>query len=90
LNALSGNQYLRLAAIKIATDLQRDSSIEIVPQSREQFEAALQFYGKRLDKCYSLTDCASMVIMQELNIWEVMTFDKHFKQEGFTALLRDD
>ncbi|ACB50490.1 hypothetical protein cce_1140 [Crocosphaera subtropica ATCC 51142] len=29
-----------------------------------------------------------MEIMKQLEIVEILTFDKHFKQEGFTALLR--
>ncbi|TRV46210.1 MAG: hypothetical protein EWV53_08380, partial [Microcystis panniformis Mp_MB_F_20051200_S9] len=41
------------------------------------------------DKGYSLTDCASMQIMRQLEIYEILTFDKHFQQEGFSALLRE-
>jgi len=90
LNALSGATNLRQVAVNITTDLRRDPTIEIVPQSSELFEEAFQFYGQRLDKGYGLTDCASMLIMRRLEIWEVLTFDRHFKQEGFKALLRDD
>lgn len=90
LNALSGHPNLRKAAINITSNLRRDPNIEIVPQSSELFEGALQFYGQRLDQRYSLTDCASMLVMHERDIWQVLTFDKHFKQEGFQALLRDD
>ncbi|MGV2388932.1 MAG UNVERIFIED_CONTAM: hypothetical protein LVR29_13595 [Microcystis novacekii LVE1205-3] len=53
------------------------------------FSKAFDFYQRRLDKGYSLTDCASMQIMRQLEISEILTFDKHFQQEGFSALLRE-
>lgn len=90
LNALSGRgDYLRQSAINLTNDLRNDSNIEIIPQTSEQFEQAFDFYQRRLDKGYSLTDCASMQIMRQLKIHEILTFDKHFQQEGFRALLRE-
>ena len=58
-------------------------------KNNEQFEQAFDFYQRRLDKGYRLTDCASMEIMRQLEILEILTFDKHFQQEGFRALLRE-
>ena len=46
-------------------------------------------YGQRLDKGYSLTDCISMIVMEQMGITEVLTYDKHFAQEGFTLLFTD-
>ena len=90
LNALSGRgDYLRQSAINLTNDLKNDSSIEIIPKTSEQFQQAFDFYQRRLDKGYSLTDCASMQIMRQLEINEILTFDKHFQQEGFSALLRE-
>jgi predicted nucleic acid-binding protein len=90
LNALSGRgDYLRQSAINLTNDLRNDSTIEIIPQTSEQFEQAFDFYQRRLDKGYSLTDCASMQIMRQLEIHEILTFDRHFQQEGFLALLRE-
>ena len=90
LNALSGRgDYLRQSAINLINDLRNDSTIEIIPQTSEQFEQAFDFYQRRLDKGYSLTDCASMQIMKQLKIYEILTFDQHFQQEGFLALLRE-
>lgn len=89
LNALSGRgKHLRQIAIRITDDLRNDASVEIIPQNSEQFEAAFSFYRQRLDKGYSLTDCASMPIMRQLGVQDILTFDKHFQQEGFNALLR--
>ena len=90
LNALcSRGEYLRKSAIRLTHRLRNDSKTIIIPQTSEQFQQAFDFYQRRLDKGYSLTDCASMQIMRQLEINEILTFDKHFQQEGFSALLRE-
>ncbi|UXE62845.1 MAG: PIN domain-containing protein [Woronichinia naegeliana WA131] len=90
LNAFcSRGEYLRRSAIRLTHDLRGDRNIIIIPQTSEQFEQAFGFYQRRLDKGYSLTDCSSMQIMREKGINEILTFDKHFQQEGFRALLRE-
>ena len=91
LNAFSGRgEYSRGLAIAIANKLRGNPNTEIVPQTHEMFEKALKFYEQRMDKGYSLTDCASMLIMREQEIRDVLTYDKHFQQEGFNALLREN
>lgn len=90
LNALSGRgEYLRQSAINLTWDLRNDENTLIIAQTSEQFDRAFDFYQRRLDKGYSLTDCASMEIMRQLEIFEILTFDRHFRQEGFKALLRE-
>ena len=90
LNSLSGRGlYLRQSAITLTHNLRNDPNTLIITQTSEQFEQAFDFYKRRSDKGYSLTDCASMQIMRQLKISEVLTFDKHFQQEGFRALLRE-
>ncbi|MCA2656599.1 PIN domain-containing protein [Microcystis sp. M061S2] len=90
LNALSGRGgYLRDAAPDIVDKLHQDSSVEIIPQTSQLFTEALLFYRQRRDKSYSLTDCASMLIMRQQNLSDALTFDRHFQQEGFNALLRN-
>lgn len=81
-------KFLRQMVLNVLEDLSSDPNIEIIPQSSELFEQACRYYKQRLDKEYSLTDCASMVIMRERGIDKVLTHDHHFQQEGFTALLR--
>jgi uncharacterized protein len=41
-----------------------------------------------VDKTWSLTDCASFLIMKRYSIKEVLARDRHFDQAGFTALER--
>jgi uncharacterized protein len=84
-----GLQFRQLA-IAVTDQLCADSRVEIVSQTTEQFAQARQFYRQRLDKGYSLTDCASMLIMQDKKIQDVLTHDHHFQQAGFCALLRSD
>jgi predicted nucleic acid-binding protein len=42
----------------------------------------------RLDKEWSLVDCASFVVMQHRSIVEALTADHHFEQAGFVRLLK--
>jgi predicted nucleic acid-binding protein len=44
--------------------------------------------ASRPDKDWSLTDCISFVVMENQDITEALTADRHFVQAGFTALLK--
>ena len=67
-------------------DLRNDPNVDVLPQTRGDFDAALALYEARPDKGYSLTDCRSMLVLRSLGITEVLTNDHHFTQEGFTIL----
>jgi predicted nucleic acid-binding protein len=43
---------------------------------------------RRSDKSWSLVDATSFVIMQQLNLQEALTTDRHFEQAGFVRLLK--
>jgi predicted nucleic acid-binding protein len=60
----------------------------VKPQTSDQFKRALSRYEERTDKDWSLTDCASFLIMEAEGIEEALTYDQHFAQVGFRALLR--
>lgn len=62
----------------------------VVHQSHDSFRNGLALYEARPDKGYSLVDCISMVTMRELGITGALTADRHFRQEGFRALLLDE
>jgi predicted nucleic acid-binding protein len=76
----------RSLAAAAVRSMRADASIQILPQTTTDFDAALALYEARPDKEYSLTDCRSMVALRALGISEVLTNDHHFTQEGFTIL----
>jgi uncharacterized protein len=82
-------ESLRRAAALMAEKVKSSPNIEVVPQTSLQFRRALDRYQNRLDKSWSLTDCASFLIMEEKHISEALTYDDHFSQAGFHAILRD-
>ena len=50
--------------------------------------ARLARYEARGDKEYGLQDCASMNVMEDESVTQVLTNDHHFEQEGFTLLMK--
>jgi predicted nucleic acid-binding protein len=83
----SGAVLRRTAALMIR-GLRRRAEILIVPQTSIQFQEALALYEQRDDKRWSLTDCASFQIMRRDRMTQALTYDHHFEQAGFQALLR--
>ena len=79
---------LRSAASRAVKTLQSNPNVVVIPQTSDQFEGALGRYEERTDKDWSLTDCASFLIMEAENIEAALTHDQHFAQAGFQALLR--
>ena len=79
--------HFRKVAVQVVQDILSNSNITVVPQSRESFLLGLSLYADRPDKGYSLTDCISMNVMKREGISEILTHDRHFAQEGFTALI---
>ena len=89
LNAFSDRgPRLRRAAAQAIRSLQSAASVVVIPQTSDQFEQALRRYDGRPDKSWSLTDCASFLIMETERIDSALTYDQHFAQAGFQALLR--
>jgi predicted nucleic acid-binding protein len=78
----------RAAGVALVRDMQRDTGTSIMRHTTEQFEAGIDLYAARADKSYSLVDCISMVVCRAHDVSDVLTADRHFEQEGFTALLR--
>jgi predicted nucleic acid-binding protein len=72
----------------LAFDLLRADDVNVLPHHRSAIFAGLSLHASRPDKQYSLTDCISMQMMRELGIFEILTHDHHFAQEGFVALMR--
>jgi predicted nucleic acid-binding protein len=86
--AKHGPQFREVAASTVRSLLSRPD-VKVIPQTRIYFKEAVNLYSKRLDKNWGLTDCASFVIMEGMNINDSLTSDIHFIQAGFRALLRE-
>lgn len=90
LNHFSGYGELeREKAIAAWKDICHSTQIKVIPGTTILFAHAASMYEKSSDKKWSLTDCASFVIMRERKIQNALTFDHHFDQAGFTAMMRD-
>ncbi len=70
-------------AVEIGNLLLESSSLELVHVDEALFREAWHYFTRHSDKSYSLTDCASFVVMKRLRIRAALTFDKHFTQAGF-------
>ena len=62
--------------------------VEVVHIDPSLDEAAWKLFGDRLDKEWSLVDCASFVVMQQHGLTDALTADHHFEQAGFVRLLK--
>src|SRR5947209_18498739 len=76
LNALSGTGPAgRAHAAATVHDIRSDAQVDVRPQTRADFDAALALYQARPDNGYSLTDCRSMVALRSLGMTGVLTND---------------
>ncbi len=63
--------------------LHKKKKIGIVNVTEILLENAWNLFVKYSDKEFSFTDCTSFAIMDQMNIKEVFSFDRHFEQYGF-------
>jgi predicted nucleic acid-binding protein len=85
-NAFSASH--RAEAANFITQCFVTSNIHFVSVSTTLFNRALDFYRQRPAKDWGLTDCVSFIVMQDYDLIEALTYDSHFEQAGFRALLR--
>jgi predicted nucleic acid-binding protein len=82
--------HIRSVVFALEKTLRSDPTVELIPQTRLQFREASAKYGQRLDKNWSLVDCASFIAMEQRGLIDALTHDEHFQQAGFRALLREE
>lgn len=58
----------RLAATRLVERLAESPQVEIIPKIDAQFQAALEGYAARPDQRWSLTDCASFIVIEERDV----------------------
>ena len=81
---------VRADSARLMRSLLTDASVMVLPNDDERMNTALTLFEQRPDKEWSLCDCTSFVVMQELGITQALSTDHHFDQAGFTALLLRD
>jgi predicted nucleic acid-binding protein len=82
-----GAQFRVVVSRTVAT-LRSNPSVIVVTQTSASFGDAFQLYQDRSDKSWSITDCSSFLIMRQYGIDAALTYDRHFEQANFQALLR--
>ena len=85
-----GGGLLRRSAVDAEHRLRNNPNFHIEPQTSLLFRKAADRYAARPDQRWSVTDCASFLIMEERGITEALAYDIDFVQAGFRALLRED
>ena len=85
-NALCASAW-RGKAIRLIDGLLSLSNLRIIPADTALLADGWELYRAGLDKEWSLTDCMSIVVMQQENLDQVFSSDHHFEQAGFSKLL---
>ena len=81
-------EAFRVLVQQTISSLRENPNVTIEPQTSTLFREGLDFYAAHRDKHWSLTDCASFLVMRQEGITEALAHDHHFEQAGFVALLR--
>ena len=88
ITARKAGYHFALNLLKFLSEKDKNGSIvhtEFI--SRDRFRQSIEVFRRyNRDKAWSFTDCTSFVVMKELKIKTVFTFDDHFGQMGFRAL----
>jgi predicted nucleic acid-binding protein len=82
-----GTQFRAVVSRTVAA-IRDTPGVIVVPQTSASFVDAFQLYQDRSDKNWSITDCSSFLIMRQYGIDAALTYDRHFEQANFKALLR--
>jgi predicted nucleic acid-binding protein len=83
-------QRARIMAGETWLDISTSPRVVLIPSSESLLRKSVDLYMSHGDKSWSLTDCASFIVMRERKIQDALTFDRHFEQAGFRALLRSE
>jgi len=79
----------RQQAVQVIEDFLTSEDVEVVRLTPNLFEQAFALYKGHKDKEWGLIDCVSFVAMRQAEIQDALTFDQHFVQAGFRALMRE-
>jgi len=79
---------LRQQAATLIEGFRQTEGVEVVNLTPALFDRAFELYINRPDKEWGLVDCLSFVVMEDRAITDSLTYDRHFIQAGFVALMR--
>ena len=77
----------RSRGVSYIQSIRAETWIEIVHIDEQLDVRAWELLENRLDKTWSLVDCASFVVMEQRGLTDALTTDHHFEQAGFVRLL---
>jgi len=80
----------RDAAVNFIQSCYAAPNMIVVEVSSQLLQRAITLYRDRSDKEWGLTDCISFVVMQDNDLSDALTADRHFRQAGFRAVMLDD
>jgi len=89
LNNFSSNSQLKKVAANFVEQIENNNNINVIIQTPEDRQEALELYKKYTDKQWGITDCISFNIMKATNINKALAYDIHFIQAGYRALMRE-
>jgi predicted nucleic acid-binding protein len=78
----------RFQLIRVIDTIKTAHWVEIFHIDPSTDDAAWNLLKDRPDKSWSLVDCASMLIMENMGIQKAFTNDHHFEQAGFSITLK--
>ena len=79
---------MRQLAQSILVSARDDPALEVLPCDGLLYDRALALFLAHSDKNWSMTDCASFVVMSDQGLTHALSADHHFEQAGFVALLK--
>ena len=85
-NKLSANY--RNEAVELIERFLASDEIDVIRLTPELFDESLRLYKQYQDKSWGLVDYFSFVVMKQNKVNQALTFDQHFTQAGFQALMR--
>ncbi|NUO81464.1 type II toxin-antitoxin system VapC family toxin [candidate division KSB1 bacterium] len=85
-NALA--RGFRKEAVEVIENFLTAEEVKVARLTPALFELAFAEYKTFQDKEWGLIDCVSFVVMRQEGVSQALTFDHHFEQAGFQALMR--
>lgn len=86
-HALCVSRLGRKVADEFLRWVDETEGVILVHVTQEQHKRALGLIARHRDKRYSVADAVSFVVMEELGISHVFSFDDHFRQYGRFVVL---